>query len=137
MRRWPGENPAIVVLSPSLKAIPRRDCEMAPSKRRRGAGPKLPSSTFAEAAYCQAYGMWRTAEELLAREGLTVRGDRHAVANPLQKIAAQAARDLIRYGNEFALTPSARARVAACHQPPRASLAICWLRLSLSQPAGA
>jgi hypothetical protein len=48
MRRWPGENPAIVVLSPSLKAIPRRDCEMAPSKRRRGAGPKLPSSTFAE-----------------------------------------------------------------------------------------
>jgi P27 family predicted phage terminase small subunit len=69
------------------------------------------------AAYCSAYGMWRTAEELLAREGLTVRGDRHAVANPLQKIAAQAARDVLRLGSEFGLSPAARVRVAAGKLP--------------------
>jgi phage terminase small subunit len=42
-----------------------------------------------------------------------VPGERHKVANPLLKIAAQAARDLIRFGTEFGLTLSARARVAA------------------------
>jgi phage terminase small subunit len=35
------------------------------------------------------------------------------VVSPLLKIAMQAARDLIKFGNEFGLTPSARAHVAA------------------------
>jgi len=36
-----------------------------------------------------------------------------AVQNPLVKIAAHAARDMIRYGGEFGMTPVARARIAA------------------------
>jgi P27 family predicted phage terminase small subunit len=69
------------------------------------------------ACYCSAYATWRLAEELLSREDLMVPGERHGVANPLLKIAAQAARDLIRFGAEFGLTPSARARVTAGMPP--------------------
>jgi P27 family predicted phage terminase small subunit len=66
------------------------------------------------AAYCQSYGLWRLAEERLAQEDLVSPGcERNKVINPLQKIATQAARDLIRFGQEFALTPSSRARTAA------------------------
>jgi P27 family predicted phage terminase small subunit len=75
------------------------------------------------AAYCQSYGLWRLAEERLSREDLVAPGsERNKVINPLQKIATQAARDLIRFGSEFALTPSSRARVAAGmppHQPSK------------------
>jgi P27 family predicted phage terminase small subunit len=70
------------------------------------------------AAYCSAYGLWRAADERLAQEDLMVPGERHKVANPLLKVAAQAARDLIRFGAEFGLTPSSRARVAAGMPPP-------------------
>jgi P27 family predicted phage terminase small subunit len=73
------------------------------------------------AAYCIAYARWRTAEEMLlemarrdpilnglllkARNGLPVN-------NPLIKLAAHAANDMVRYATEFGLTPSARARIA-------------------------
>jgi P27 family predicted phage terminase small subunit len=74
------------------------------------------------AAYCQAYKRWRMAEEILAEmakrdlatSALLVKnttGD--AVQNPLVKIAAHAARDMIRFGGEFGMTPVARARIAA------------------------
>jgi phage terminase small subunit len=53
------------------------------------------------------------AEERMAAEDFVVRGERHGVPHPLLKIGAQAARDLIRFGSEFALTPSSRARAAA------------------------
>jgi P27 family predicted phage terminase small subunit len=72
------------------------------------------------AAYCQAYGLWRLAEERLASEDLVAPGsERNKVQNPLLKIAGQAARDLIRFGMEFGLTPSSRARIAAGYEPPR------------------
>jgi P27 family predicted phage terminase small subunit len=70
------------------------------------------------ACYCQSYGLWRMAEEKLANEDLVSPGsERNTVANPLQKIAAQAARDVVRFGNEFGLSPSARVRVAAGMPP--------------------
>jgi P27 family predicted phage terminase small subunit len=70
------------------------------------------------AAYCQSYGLWRMAEERLAGQDLVSPGcERNKVQNPLLKIAAQAARDLIRFGAEFGLTPSARARVTAGMPP--------------------
>jgi P27 family predicted phage terminase small subunit len=84
---------------------------IAPELHRLGLLTILDETCFA--AYCSAYGTWRLAEELLSREDFVVPGERHVVANPLQKIAAQAARDLIRFGSEFALTPSSRARTAA------------------------
>jgi P27 family predicted phage terminase small subunit len=68
------------------------------------------------ACYCQSYGLWRLAEERLSKEAdLVVRGTTRSnrVPNPFLKIAAQAARDLIRFSAEFGMTPSARARVAA------------------------
>src|SRR5262245_19090788 len=70
-------------------------------------------------AYCVSYGRWRAAEELLAGEPLVASGyEGNPIQNPLVRIASQAARDLLRIGVEFGLTPSARARVAA-GMPPR------------------
>jgi P27 family predicted phage terminase small subunit len=74
------------------------------------------------AAYCQAYHHWRTAEEALARMAekdpvtgaLLIKstlGDPRA--NPLIRVANNAAADMIRFAGEFGMTPSARARVRA------------------------
>jgi P27 family predicted phage terminase small subunit len=84
---------------------------IGPELHRLGLLTVLDETTFA--AYCSAYGTWCLAEELLSREDFVVPGERHVVANPLQRIAREAARDLIRFGGEFALTPSSRARAAA------------------------
>jgi P27 family predicted phage terminase small subunit len=75
------------------------------------------------AAFCVAYGRWRTAEEALVEmarrdpilAGLMLKAGKHAtpMQNPLVNIAARAASDMVRYAGEFGLTPSARARIAA------------------------
>ena len=83
----------------------------APELHRLGLLTILDEASFA--AYCSAYGLWRMAEEQLAQEDLVAPGsERNTVVNPLLKIATQAARDLIRFGSQFALTPSSRARTA-------------------------
>jgi P27 family predicted phage terminase small subunit len=80
-------------------------------------------TTIDEAAfgcYCQSFGRWRMAEERLAQEAdLVVRGTERSnrVPNPFLKIACQAARDLIRFGAEFGLSPSARVRISAGMPP--------------------
>jgi P27 family predicted phage terminase small subunit len=74
------------------------------------------------AAYCGAYGRWRIAEETLAgiaandpvMSGLLVRSpDGNARINPLVRIAAKAAEDMVRFASEFGMTPAARSRIAA------------------------
>jgi P27 family predicted phage terminase small subunit len=74
------------------------------------------------AAYCDAYGRWRTASEALAKMAerdatgralLVKNADGNARQNPLVKIAANAAKDMLRFAGEFGLTPVARARIAA------------------------
>jgi P27 family predicted phage terminase small subunit len=74
------------------------------------------------AAYCYSYGIWRDAAEALAKiaardeatHGLLIKGtDGNAKRNPLVKIAADAAADMVRYANEFGLTAVARSRLAA------------------------
>ena len=76
------------------------------------------------AAYYQAYGHWRTAEEALAkmreRDPLTAAimlktRNGNAMPNPLLIAANKAASDMIRYASEFGLTPAARSRIAAAH----------------------
>ena len=73
------------------------------------------------AAYCQSYGRWIVAERKIAMmaaldpqtNGLlikTVGG--HPIPNPLIYIAANAARDMVRYAAEFGFTPAARTRIA-------------------------
>jgi P27 family predicted phage terminase small subunit len=74
------------------------------------------------AAYCQAYSRWREAEEALARMAARD-GQMHAMLiktqagdarrNPLIKISADAAADMVRYAGEFGLTAVARNRLAA------------------------
>jgi len=74
------------------------------------------------AAYCYSYGVWRDAVEALARvadrdeqmRGLLIKTqDGNARRNPLVKVAADAAADMVRYAGEFGLTAVARSRLAA------------------------
>ena len=70
--------------------------------------------------YCQAYARWRRAEEAIQEiakkdpenGGLVlVTTNGNIVQNPLVGIANTSMRDAIRYGAEFGLTPSSRARL--------------------------
>jgi P27 family predicted phage terminase small subunit len=70
---------------------------------------------------------WRTAVETLATvaardpitHGLLMRtADGNARRNPLVKIAADAAADMLRFANEFGIGAAARSRMAAGWQPP-------------------
>jgi P27 family predicted phage terminase small subunit len=47
--------------------------------------------------------------------------DGNARRNPLVKIAADAAEDMLRFAGEFGLTPVARTRLAAGYTPPSPS----------------
>ncbi|OKO68072.1 hypothetical protein AC629_42360 [Bradyrhizobium sp. NAS80.1] len=78
------------------------------------------------AAYCTSYQLWRQAQEALERmanrddsmHGLLVKSaDGNARRNPLVKIAADAAADMLRYAGEFGLTPVARSRLAVGVHP--------------------
>jgi len=76
------------------------------------------------AAYCQTYSRWREAEEALAGDcdgGLLIKTqDGNPRRNPLVKISADAAADMVRFANEFGLTAVARSRLAGgvYGQPP-------------------
>jgi len=79
------------------------------------------------AAYCVNYATWRTAVETLATiaardpvtHGLLVRtADGNPRRNPLQKIASDAAIEMLRFANEFGIGAAARSRIAAGWQPP-------------------
>ena len=72
------------------------------------------------AAYCQAYGVWISAERALAimaaadpvtRGYLIQTKNGNAIQNPLLGIANKARADLVRVAAEFGMTPSARSRV--------------------------
>lgn len=74
------------------------------------------------AAYCQAWGRWRAAEQALARmaardattAGLMIRTKSgNLIQNPLVGTANKAMADMIRYAAEFGITPSARTRIRA------------------------
>jgi P27 family predicted phage terminase small subunit len=93
---------------------------VAPELHRLGLLTVVDVAPFA--AYCVAYSHWRTAEETLARMAerdpinsalLVTSGDGNPRRNPMVKIAADAAADMVRYAGEFGLTPVARSRLAA------------------------
>jgi P27 family predicted phage terminase small subunit len=73
------------------------------------------------AAYCEAFSVWRTAldviETMAANDplthGLMVKTPDGASISPVVRIARQAAREMLRFAEEFGMTPSARARIAA------------------------
>jgi P27 family predicted phage terminase small subunit len=81
------------------------------------------------AAYCVAYQRWRIAEETLAvmaasdpaTRGLLVeRADGNTGQNPLVRIAANAAADMVSFAGHFGMSPAARARISAGigYEPP-------------------
>jgi P27 family predicted phage terminase small subunit len=89
-----------------------------------------------EIAYCQAFARWRQAEDMLTAMAeheletgalITKTSTGIPIQNPLQRIAVNAANDMIRYAAEFGLTPAARARVAGASSggPCRASSTAC------------
>jgi P27 family predicted phage terminase small subunit len=76
------------------------------------------------AAYCQSYGRWRSAEEVLAAmarddqtgmAGLTVRNAStgKTIENPMISIANKAMADCVKAAGELGMTPSARSRIHA------------------------
>ena len=80
------------------------------------------------AAYCQSYGRWRQAEEVLARmakedetdrAGLLVRNTAtgKTVENLMISIANRAMSDTVRYAGEIGLTPTSRTRSADLPDP--------------------
>jgi P27 family predicted phage terminase small subunit len=85
---------------------------MAPELHRLG--PLTVLDTAALAAYCMAYQHWRVAGEMLCD---SAEGDQHQ--RPLLRIAANAARDMVKFASEFGMTPAARSRVAAVSGGPQ------------------
>jgi P27 family predicted phage terminase small subunit len=61
------------------------------------------------AAYCQAYGRWRLAEETLAKmaandpvtHGMLIKTGGVPASNPMLRIASCAAAEMVRYAGEF------------------------------------
>jgi P27 family predicted phage terminase small subunit len=87
-------------------------CRLAPELHWLGLLTILDHSAFG--AYCSSFARWMTADRQLESEGLLATGSMgNVVAHPLFKIAVQSARDMIRIGSEFGLTPCGRARLAA------------------------
>jgi P27 family predicted phage terminase small subunit len=91
-------------------------------------GPELhrlglltPIDVAAFAGYCDAFGRWRTAEEMLAKMAardtatgalLVKSADGNARQNPLIRLSRNAASDMLRFASEFGLTPAARTHIA-------------------------
>ena len=79
-------------------------------------------------AYCQAYDRWVVAERLLAemaaadpkRRALLVKTQGGFGQNPLVRVAATAARDMMSFAAQFGLTPTARRHLAAKGDKPTA-----------------
>ena len=68
--------------------------------------------TMPLSAYCGAFGTWRTATEAAAVDGIAPNERRE-----LTRIAAAAARDMVRFGKAFGMTPSSRSAVTGGSRP--------------------
>jgi P27 family predicted phage terminase small subunit len=90
---------------------------IAPELHRIGLLTKVDLNCLA--VYCASFARWKLAEELLAKEPLTAEGyeGNPMIQHPLVRIASQAARDVLRAGAEFGLSPASRARISAGFPP--------------------
>lgn len=65
------------------------------------------------AMYCQAYARMVRAEDELSRQPEVIESDKgNLYQNPWYGVARTAARDVMAYGRELGMTPSARTRIA-------------------------
>ncbi|AHM56400.1 phage terminase, small subunit, P27 family [Peptoclostridium acidaminophilum DSM 3953] len=63
-------------------------------------------------AYCQAYNRWVEAEKLIRTYGYTDETDKgNIIQRPEVGIANKAMEQMVKYGKEFGLTPSARSNL--------------------------
>jgi P27 family predicted phage terminase small subunit len=110
----PGTPQAPNWLNADARAEWRR---IAPLLRSRGLLEVLDRPTLV--GYCTCWADLIDAERRLAEEGSTVIGARGQLyLNPQLRRAQKAREQLIRYGMEFGLSPSARTRVQASPPPP-------------------
>jgi P27 family predicted phage terminase small subunit len=101
-------------------------CAVAAEEWRRVApelfrlGCLTPLDTTCLALYCDAVARWKAAVEVQAAEAagdpethglLITRSSGDKVAHPLGTIISQAARDILKFGSEFGLTPVSRSRI--------------------------
>jgi len=114
--------PAASLKAPAyLKGDARREWQrVAPALVVSGVLTQADVSSFA--AYCTAYGRWRTAEKAIAEmakrdkltQGLMIKTTNgNAIQNPLIGTSNKAMADMMRYAAEFGLTASARSRISA------------------------
>jgi P27 family predicted phage terminase small subunit len=64
-------------------------------------------------AYCQAYGRWVEAEEMLKKTGTVVKAPSgYPILSPYLSVANKAVEQMRAFLTEFGLTPSSRSRIA-------------------------
>ena len=64
------------------------------------------------AAYCQAWGRWQAAEELVNEKGLLIKTTNgNIIQSPAVGIANVAMRDMMKVLKEFGMTPASRSRL--------------------------
>jgi P27 family predicted phage terminase small subunit len=64
------------------------------------------------AGFCVTYARWRAAEEIVARDGMTVAGpDGRVKAHPCVRISTQASQLMLKFAQDFGMTPSSRSRI--------------------------
>jgi P27 family predicted phage terminase small subunit len=74
-------------------------------------GLAAPSDARTLAAYCEACVNFDKSTEMLNSTSLLVRGDKALVINKMFLIQERSAAQILRFAQEFGLTPSARSRV--------------------------
>jgi len=63
------------------------------------------------AGYCEAAVLHARASQTLAKSPILVQGERGLVINKAVHVQEKAARDLLRFSQDFGLTPAARTRI--------------------------
>jgi len=92
---------------------------VAPELVKLGLLAKIDGSSLA--AYCEAFARWKQAVEIMAKEGVTfVTAGGYTAQHPAVGIANKAKADMLRFGREFGLTPSARGRMSLPGEPEAA-----------------
>lgn len=81
-----------------------------------------PLDALSLASYCRTYAMWRAADAVVIREGVTfVDGNGNIRAHPAAKLCVSLFEAMRRMAAEFGFTPSARSRLA-CPKPEAAEV---------------
>lgn len=62
-------------------------------------------------AFCMAYARWRTAEDDVKMNGITIQTEATVIKNPAVTVANEALRQMVQFGSLLGLDPSSRTRL--------------------------